>query len=1029
MATVYLARDETHSRDVAVKVLLPGVTGALGVDAFVAEIRTTAGLSHPHILTLLDSGQQDGLPFYVAPFVRGESLQDRLRREGSLSLDESLRIGSAVAGALSHAHAEGVIHRDVKPGNILLDRAGNPYLADFGIARALSATDTLRTSSGQVLGTLRYMSPEQISGEEEIDGTTDLYSLSCVVFEMLAGAPPFTASSPRALLAAHLLTPPSSIRTVRADVPGAVDELLQSALSKDPADRIGTAAEFAQRLDDLRTTSRMRQVAPESTSSGDAARGAPRASWRRDRIAYLVGAALLVGVFTLWIAGTLGQGPFGGRLGPFGPGGPALDTTRYVLLAFDHDESLDDIVPVELLLQEAFGRWEGITVVPGFQTSSQTRLTREARELAVAANAGRLVTGRTRAVGDFVRVDAWLLDPTSEEQLGRADFMIGPNALGSDDVVAGAVERLLFGTLSASAGPLLDHTSSVPAGRQFHLGEAALGEWNFAEAERRFTEAARHDPNFNLAWLWQAQVMSWLGADAPEWERAALRAAGAAGDLPPRERRLATALAAMAEGRFPDACAAYDELRDRGDDELAAWFGLGECRRRDPMVIVDLGSPTGWSFRGSGHAAAAFYQDALESLPEVHRAFGMESSGLVHRLLYTWRSLVREGESAAPGSRPFLGYPEWRGDSLVHVAVPRDSSMLFERDREAETEALRHQRSALLDVAHAWDNAFPTSGGAQYTLAVARELLGETTALATYVKARELADADDNPRLRALVGVAEVILRVRLSLAHDLGEIRAAVTLGDSILADAAGGTIYDADQLAALAVLMGRPSLAARLSRDGVAGDGEVVQAGQALLAFAVVGAPVDSIRAHEGHTERLIDRAVPRPEARRAARQTRLEQPSLLAWPIYTLQFLDSIGLVRGPEARTIAELASGNRESAIAMLGGLSSSPGWDVLLSQANILNKVDRGPAALNLLARRLDSLDVADPAEVRGMARLGALVRAAALRAELERELGSHEVAVRWARAVLTLWNEGEEDAVAPVLDRMRGILDSRDRP
>jgi serine/threonine-protein kinase len=251
MATVYLAQDLKHDRPVAIKVLHPELAAALGRERFLREIQIAAKLQHPHILSLYDSGDASGLLYYVMPFVQGESLQDRIAREKQLPLDEALRIVREVASALAYAHEHGVIHRDIKPGNILLAN-GFALVADFGLARAITrAKDSnVITHSGITIGTPSYMSPEQAGGETELDGRSDVYALACVLYELLAGDPPFSASTPAALLARHAAAPVPPIRVVRPAVPAWLDRALRRGLEKLPADRFPTAATFAKALEE-----------------------------------------------------------------------------------------------------------------------------------------------------------------------------------------------------------------------------------------------------------------------------------------------------------------------------------------------------------------------------------------------------------------------------------------------------------------------------------------------------------------------------------------------------------------------------------------------------------------------------------------------------------------------------------------------------------------------------------------------------------------------------------------------------------
>ncbi len=248
MATVYLAHDVKHDRQVALKVLKPELAAVLGAERFVVEIKTTAALQHPHILPLFDSGTADGFLFYVMPFVDGETLRDQLNRETQLGVDEALRLTSDIADALHYAHSRGVIHRDIKPENILLAN-GRPIVADFGIALAVSAAAGGRmTETGLSLGTPHYMSPEQATAEKEISARSDVYSLASVLYEMLAGEPPHTGGSAQAIIMKIIAEPAQPVTKYRKSVPPNVAAALAKALEKVPADRFATAKEFSVAL-------------------------------------------------------------------------------------------------------------------------------------------------------------------------------------------------------------------------------------------------------------------------------------------------------------------------------------------------------------------------------------------------------------------------------------------------------------------------------------------------------------------------------------------------------------------------------------------------------------------------------------------------------------------------------------------------------------------------------------------------------------------------------------------------------------
>jgi tRNA A-37 threonylcarbamoyl transferase component Bud32/tetratricopeptide (TPR) repeat protein len=263
MALVYLAQDLKHHRRVAIKVLHPELAAALGQERFLREIRTAASLNHPHILPLHDSGEAAGFLYYVMPFVDGESVRDRLNRDRQLPIEDAVTIAGEVANALSYAHSHDVVHRDIKPENILLS-GGEAVVTDFGIAGAIDAAGGARlTQTGIVLGTPAYMSPEQASGELVLDGRSDVYSLGCVLYEMLAGEPPFTGATGQAIIAKRFTDPVPSARRLRGTVPVPVDRAIAKALARAPADRFATTQQFADAL-------RASGSAPPGTTAGQA---------------------------------------------------------------------------------------------------------------------------------------------------------------------------------------------------------------------------------------------------------------------------------------------------------------------------------------------------------------------------------------------------------------------------------------------------------------------------------------------------------------------------------------------------------------------------------------------------------------------------------------------------------------------------------------------------------------------------------------------------------------------------------------
>ena len=322
MATVFLAQDVRHDRPVALKVLKPELAYALGPDRFLREVRITARLNHPHILPLLDSGETEGLLYYVMPYVDGESLRDRLKRDKQLPLDDALQMAREVADALSYAHRHDVVHRDIKPENILLE-SGHAVVADFGIARAITAASEEKlTETGLAIGTPAYMSPEQAAGETTLDGRSDLYSLGCVLYEMLAGEPPFTGLTAQAVLVRRLTEPHRPLRTIRETIPQFVDQVVTKALAKIPADRYATAAQFAVALTAAATaTATPTRTAPVATPPAQL----------RNRFARFLGrplfAALILGIL-------IGGGALFAAWWKHGSGGSGLK--RLAVLPFEN---------------------------------------------------------------------------------------------------------------------------------------------------------------------------------------------------------------------------------------------------------------------------------------------------------------------------------------------------------------------------------------------------------------------------------------------------------------------------------------------------------------------------------------------------------------------------------------------------------------------------------------------------------------------------------------------------------------------
>jgi serine/threonine-protein kinase len=610
MATVYLALDLKHRRPVAIKVLDPELARSLGAERFLREIETAAKLTHPHILPLHDSGEADGLLYYVMPYVEGESVRERLTRERQLSVGEAVRIGGEIADALAYAHERGVIHRDVKPGNILLE-AGHAVLADFGVAHAIArAEDQRLTRTGTSIGTPAYSSPEQATGEGKVDGRSDQYALGCVLYEMLAGLPPFTASTAESVIQQHLTLEPQDITERRPSVPAHVAAALLRALSKTPADRFGTTAEFSAAL---------------STPAWAPVGGA----WAVFRIlaknpTALLSAAVVVAVTAIALMILLIGDPSGPAPGVREGGvaqrpGPApvnpLSETRVAffparVIGADslkhYDEWVSDLL---YRLLHGLGVLEGLD--PN-QLGSRLRSggyeivgTEEGRALAERLGAGLFVLSRIRDMGDSASLASTLYRTGAVEEPVAEAFDEGPwPELGA---IASRVARELFNEYLNEADHLRISDAQIPyvsweALQAYLEGERLLREYAVNPALAAFNRAIDEDSTFALAWFGRALVRGlFRGSYGREALEDALRYSSR---LPRRDSLL------LEGGRafFTDVglgTRASQELADRYPDYTWAWHTLGSGLLW-----------SAWRRGGSPSEARAPLERALEMQPD-----------------------------------------------------------------------------------------------------------------------------------------------------------------------------------------------------------------------------------------------------------------------------------------------------------------------------------------------------------------------------------------------------------------------------
>ena len=431
MATVYLARDVEHDRQVAVKVLSTDVSVVLGAERFRREIQVTTALVHPHILPILDSGQAGNSLYYVMPYVEGESLRARLDRERSLSIEDSIRITCEIGDALEYAHQNGIVHRDIKPENILLD-GDRAVLADFGIAHAMAQVGEQRlTQTGLSLGTPTYMSPEQASAERVLDGRSDVYSLACVAYEMIGGQPPFTGPTAQAVIARHMLDSVPSLTIIRNTVPPQIERILMKALSKVPADRYLTSGEFVGALQHPETQT-FRVVQPAQFES----RAMPL--WKRVALGVAAVAVVAAAGYGVWRA-THRAGGVGAPSGP--------DPRRIAVLYFGDESDGHKLGYLASGLTE--GLIDRLSAIPELQVTSKNGSALFANKdvprdsIARALSVGTLVDGSVEQHGDKISVSVRLKDATGTD-FQRATFeAAASNPLALRDTLAERVTRFL----------------------------------------------------------------------------------------------------------------------------------------------------------------------------------------------------------------------------------------------------------------------------------------------------------------------------------------------------------------------------------------------------------------------------------------------------------------------------------------------------------------------------------------------------------------------------------------------------------
>jgi eukaryotic-like serine/threonine-protein kinase len=650
MATVYLAHDLKHDRDVAIKVLKPDLAALLGPERFLREIATTARLSHPGILPLFDSGTAAGSCWYAMPYFTGKTLKDRLAEQGRLPLPEALAVFRDLAGALDHAHRQGILHRDLKPANVLL-QDGRAVLADFGIALPVGQSVERLTETGFSLGTPEYMSPEQVMAEPGIDGRSDIYALGCVLYQLLAGEPPFTGPTPRAVLARRLRDPVPRLSAGR-DVPPPVEAAIRRALEREPKDRFATVADFARAVEG--TDAPPRFLAPLRRI-----RSRPAAA------TLLVAALGVVALRTRHHAAPT-----------FNPNLVAVLPARIVAPGHALDYLREGILDLAAAKLTGEG---GPRAVDARATLAALRSAGEdsAGTLAARLGAGKLLDASIVGDGHRLTVTASLISYPG----GTRQAPVSVD--GPEDSLGSLVDRLMIRVMALHAGvhgSALTDVTSLPAWRAYLRGKAAYRTGQYVAAAAAYEEALAADSNFTLAALADHAALVRSGRDGSASAMMVYR----------NIRRLSpddslyffanTGPHFPADSKITEQIDLHLRAMARLSDRADAWFELGDMVLH-AGAMVDIDSSLDFAAHNFERALAL---DSSFALPIDHLlfvAYARNDAAAVRRLMrlyeasdslgdrmgfYRWRSAVALGDSAG-AARERARFPTLPSQALDQI--------------------------------------------------------------------------------------------------------------------------------------------------------------------------------------------------------------------------------------------------------------------------------------------------------------------------------------------------------------------------
>jgi tRNA A-37 threonylcarbamoyl transferase component Bud32/tetratricopeptide (TPR) repeat protein len=1009
-AVVYLAADDRQERRVALKVLHRELAQAIGAQRFLREIKHSSSLHHPHLLAIHESGESDGLLYYVMPYMSDGSLRSRIAKEKQLPIDEAIRITRHVGEALAYAHSRGIVHRDIKPDNVLFS-AEHACLADFGIARAVDsvAADTL-TSTGLVVGTPAYMSPEQASGEKDVDARSDQYSLACLLYEMITGLPPFIGATAQSVISQRFTQPPPSMRVHRPTVPDHVERAVKRALAVIPADRFPGVAEFVAALHD-----------PDAVP-------APESSVRsRKRWLMLGGAAALV------TTAAVGAGP--GVDWARATWGTQVDTTKFVVLPFLSEADSAAGARVTSAVRSGLERWDGLaleeelTMRDAVREYGPVRKLGDAYSIARALGAGRLIWGHVARDGDRTTVYASVYDVAARRPLGERRVSVsggGDSALVelASALIAGApVPRGMDGGESG--------TTEYAAWQAYRRGIAALGAWKLAEADQHLARAVASDPDFAVAQYWHARVASWLRREnSRTWTANAARAVALKSELTGGDAMRAEALLAMGNGNHQVACERYRQLAARDTLDAGAWHGLGECLHADEVVLRDASAPHGYRFRSSWHAAGMAFTRALEIEPLMH---AIPQFRRLRQLFPTESSRLRSGQLAGSGGQSFAAYPQLIADTLAFVPVP--SATFGERERTAaevsrQSQALARNRRIMRSLAETWATKYPESQEAHLSLASVLEVGTELdAALASLTRARRLPASELDG-----LSAADAEARVRLKL----GDFAGARRVADSVLSRAAISEL-SWEPLARLAGLTGNVGKLAESLRyywPKYAGAEDVepqvaARAGE-LLAHAALGACHEKMSSLRQAVDASIRSRV-QPDRHDDIRQRVANAPA--TYLMHCTGGRSMADVDPGADMIMIAQSAlargdaAGARRALIGIAQGRAQRRPGDISVNlvsrEARLRMAMGDTASAVAILDAMLGALPTISAAVLSHPLENAVLVSTMALRADVAAARRDATTAAKWGTAAAEVWG-GASAELRPTVERMRRLTSGR---